>query len=61
MLSGGVDMVVILEFSKWKQIRPVVLSLINEDSQILLELLIDSFRLAISVWVLRGGGGKSDS
>ncbi len=37
--------------SKWEPITPVGLSVIDEDLQVLFDLLVDSLRLTISLWV----------
>jgi hypothetical protein len=41
------DMVVVLELGHRQKVIPVVLSLVDEDAKILLQLLVDSFSLSV--------------
>ena len=50
------DVIVELEFLKWKEIIPVVLPLVNEESEELFQLLIDSLCLSVSLGVICCGG-----
>ena len=50
------DVVVILEFRQREEVRPVVLSLIDEYPKVLLQFLIDPLRLSITLWVIGCGG-----
>ena len=50
------DMVVILEFCQREEVCPVVLSLVDEYLKVLLQFLIDPFRLSVTLWVIGGGG-----
>lgn len=58
MLSCRVDVVIVLEFCEWEEVCPVVLPLVDEDLEVLLQLLVDSFSLAITLWVVGSGGGE---
>ncbi len=51
----AVDPIVVCEFCERQPVGPVVLSIVNEDSEILLNLLVNSFGLAIR---LRMPGGR---
>jgi hypothetical protein len=42
-LGAGVDVVIVLELRHRKKLIPVVLTLVYEDSEILLQLLVDTF------------------
>src|SRR5215471_12410126 len=48
-------MVVVLELCEGEEIMPIVLSFAHEDSQVLLQLLVHPFRLAVSLGVVCGG------
>src|SRR5262249_41253820 len=48
-LSCGVDVVIVLELGKGEEVMPVILPLTDEKTQILLQLLIHPFRLAIGL------------
>ncbi len=48
--------VVMCEFSKWEPVTPVGLSVVDENSEILLDLLVDLFRLPIGLQVEHGRG-----
>jgi hypothetical protein len=61
LLSGWVDVVVISELSEGEELVPIILSLIDEESKELFELLVDSFSLSISLGVVGGRGGKLDT
>ena len=50
------DVVVILEFRQGEKVRPVILSLINEYPKVLLQFLIDPFRLSIPLRMIGCGG-----
>jgi hypothetical protein len=61
-LSGrGMDMIVVLEFRKRKEFVPVVLALIDKDTEILFEFLIDPLRLSVSLRVVCRGSRQFDS
>ncbi len=51
LLCGAVDAVVVRELSQWEPVAPVHLSMIDKDLEIFLNLLIDSFRLSVHLWV----------
>ena len=50
------DVVVILEFCQGEEVRPVILSLIDEYPKVLLQFLIDPLRLSIPLRVIGCGG-----
>ena len=50
------DVIVVLELRKRKEIVPVILPLVNEESEELFQLLIDSLRLSVSLGVICRGG-----
>ena len=52
---------VILELSKREEVHPVNLPLVDEEAKVLFQLLVDSFRLAVSLWVEGCSRGKLDS
>ena len=51
-------MVIVLELCEWKEFIPVILPLIHEELEVLFELLVDTFHLALSLWVVGGGCDK---
>jgi len=55
------NMVVILELSEGKEIGPVILSLVDKKSEVLLQLLVHPFGLAISLWMIGSGGCEFDA
>jgi len=61
VLSGGVNLVVVLEFHKWQEPHPIILSLVGEESEILFQFLVDPFHLSISLWVVGSGGRQLNS
>ena len=56
LLGGRMHMVVVLEFGQWEQLIPVNLPLVYKELEILLQLLVDSFHLSITLWVVSSGG-----
>jgi hypothetical protein len=46
------DMIVVLELGHRQEIVPVILSVVDEDAKILLQLLVDLFGLPISLRVI---------
>jgi hypothetical protein len=54
------DMVVVLELGHRQEIIPVILSLVDEDAKILLQLLVDSFGLPIRLRVVCSRSCNSD-
>ena len=50
------DVVIILEFRQGEEVRPVILSLIDEYLKVLLQFLIDPLHLSIPLWVIGCGG-----
>jgi len=61
VLSGRVNLVVVLEFRERQEPHPIILSLVGEELEILFQFLVDPFRLSISLWVVSGGGCQFDS
>ena len=61
MLSQGVNVVVVLEFSQREEVSPVVLSLVDEDAKVLFQFLVDPFCLAISLGVICSCGSQFDT
>ena len=61
MLSRGVNVVVVLEFSQREEVSPVVLSLVDEDAKVLFQFLVDPFCLAISLGVICSHGSQFDT
>ena len=51
-LGQSVDLVVVGKFSYREPVIPVVLPLVYEEAQELLDLLVDTFSLAIGLWVV---------
>jgi hypothetical protein len=47
LLGGQMHMVVVLELHQWKEVVPVILLLVNKEVEILVKLLVDTFRLSI--------------
>ncbi len=54
--GSAMDSVVVHEFCEWQPISPVVLSIVNKDSEIFFNLLVNSFCLAVC---LRMPGSRS--
>ena len=52
LLDRGMHVVVVLEFCHWQQVIPVILLLIDKQTQILVELLIDMLYLSIGLQML---------
>ncbi len=48
------DPVVVCKLREWEPIGPVILTIVNEDLEIFLDFLVDSFGLAIRLW-MEGG------
>jgi len=61
VLSGRVNLVVVLELHEWQEPHPIVLSLVGEELEILFQFLVDPFHLSISLWVVGGGGCQLNS
>ena len=64
--EGGVaerrlNLVIVRELSQGEPFRPNGLVVINENAQVLLDLLVDSFRLPICLRVVRRGGIAFDA
>jgi hypothetical protein len=51
-----VDVVLVDEFGCPQELIPVVLFVAREDADKLFELLVDALGLAVSLWVVSGGG-----
>jgi len=61
MLGGRMNLVVVLEFYKWQEPHPIILSLVGEESNILFQFLVDSFHLSVSLRVVDCGGCQLNS
>jgi len=61
VLSGRMNLVVVLEFCERQEPHPIVLSLVDEGSEILFQFLVDPFRLSITLQVVGGGGCQINS
>ncbi len=60
LLGCAMNSVIMREFGKREPITPVCLSVIDEDSKILFDLLVNSFSLSISLWVEGCGRVRCD-
>ena len=58
LLGRGIHVVVVLEFHHQQQVMPVILLLIDEQTQILVELLIDMLCLSVSLQMPGYKGGQ---
>ncbi len=47
----AVNPIVVGKFSQWEPVAPVGLLVVNEDLEILLDFLVDSFSLSVGLWV----------
>jgi len=56
VLSGRMNLVVVLEFHKRQEPHPIILSLVGEELEILFQFPVDPFCLSITLWVVGGGG-----
>ena len=54
------DMVVVSKLGQRKEIIPIVLAFIDKEADVLLQFLVDSLRLAISLWVISGRSKEFD-
>ena len=61
VLSGGVNLVVVLEFREWQEPHPIMLSLVGEESEILFQFLVDPFHLSITPRVVGSDGCQLNS
>ena len=55
------DVIVVLEFRKGKEIVPIILSLVNKKLKVLFQFLIDSFHLPVSLGMVRSSGSQLNS
>ena len=49
-------MIIILKFHVGEEIIPIVLPLVNKETEELFQLLVDPFCLSVTLGVVRGGG-----
>ena len=49
------DVIIVLKLGQGEEFGPVILPLIDKDSEILFQLLVYPFGLAIALWVVGGG------
>jgi len=61
VLSGRMNLVVVLEFHEWQEPHPIILSLVGEESEILFQFLVDPFRLSITLQVVGSGSCQLNS
>jgi len=61
VLSGGVNLIVVLEFHEWQDPHPIILSLMGEELEILFQFLVDPFHLSITLRVVGSGGCQLNS
>jgi len=61
VLSGRMNLVVILEFCEWQESHPIILPLIGEKMEILFQFQVDPFCLSISLRVVGCGGCQLNS
>ncbi len=54
------DAVVVGKLSEWEPIASVGLSMVDEDAEIFLYFLVNSFCLSVGLWVEGRGGVGSD-
>ena len=54
LLGRGVSGIVVGEFSKWEELRPVVLFIVDIEVNILFERVVNSLHLAISLQIIGG-------
>ena len=50
-LSRGMFCIIVGKFSKREEIEPVALLVVTKNAKILFKYLVDSFRLAVRLWV----------
>ena len=60
MTRGTVGASVVGEFHKGDEFCPVVYLIIAEDAEILFQFLVDSFCLAICLWIKGDGHSRFD-
>jgi len=60
LLGARVDVVIVLEFHQQKELVPIILMLIDKDSEVLLQLLVDALHLSIHLWVVSGSRQQCD-
>jgi hypothetical protein len=56
-----VNVIVVLKLCKGKELVPIILPLIDKDTEILLELLINPFRLSVALRMICRGSRQFDS
>ena len=55
------NVIVVLEFCKGEQFVPVVLPLVDKDTKVLFQFLVNSFRLSVTLRVVSGGSCQFNS
>ena len=53
--SGGGGSIIVSEFGKGKDLGPVILLVVTEDSEVLFQSLVKAFGLTIALWVVTRG------
>jgi len=61
VLSGRMNLVVVLEFCEWHESHPIILPLIGKKTEILFQFLVDLFCLSISLRVVSCGSCQLNS
>ena len=61
LLSHGVDPIVVCKFCNQQPFGPVILPVTDKYLEELLNLLVDTFRLTISLWVVSSGDISSNT
>ncbi len=54
---GSMDFVVVCELCQGQPVCPIILSMAHKNPEIGFYLLVHTLHLAISLWVVGGGGG----
>jgi hypothetical protein len=52
LVCATVNFIVVAELSQGKPLRPVILSIIDEEAKVLFNLLVKSLCLTIGLWVI---------
>ena len=55
------DMIIVLKLCKQEKVVPVILLLVDKDTKVLVEFLVDTLGLTICLWVPCGHGHNFDA
>ena len=55
------NVVVVLELCEREELVPIILPLVDKDPEVLFQLLVDSLRLPVPLWMIRRSGCQFDS